>query len=206
MGDPRGSLPARGLLLFLLALSGCGPSKEQQAADAFQKGMKHFVVGEFDKAIQKYTEAIRLNPKCAEAYNQRALCFWFRYNLEQAIADFGNAIRIEPDAAVAYFYRACAYQSMNYKKALADLNRVIELSPKNVLAHQLRASLQMERNPDGAIADLSAVIGLAPEFGPAYAMRATAYRNKRQIDKAKADEKKVIELMKLHGMSGGRRE
>jgi tetratricopeptide (TPR) repeat protein len=194
------------MLLCLLVLSGCGPSKEQQAADAFQKGMKHYVVGEFDKAIENYNDAIRLNPKCVEAFNERALCRWFRYDLEPAIADFGNAIRVEPRAAAAYFHRACAYQSMNYKKALSDLNKAIELSPRNVLAYQLRATLQMERNPDGAIADLNEVIKFAPDYGPAYTMRATAYRHKRQLDKAKADEKKVKELLKGHESRGGPKE
>jgi tetratricopeptide (TPR) repeat protein len=192
--------------VFLLVLSGCGASKEQQAADAFQKGMKHYVIGEFDKAIEDYNEAIRLNPKCVEAYNQRALCRWFRYDLDQTVADFGNVIRIEPRAAVAYFYRACAFQSMNYKKALSDLNQAIELSPRNVLAYQLRATLQMERNPDGAIADLSEVLKFAPDYGPAYAMRATAYRHKRQLDKAKADEKKVKAIVKGHELHGGPKE
>jgi tetratricopeptide (TPR) repeat protein len=196
MGVAQRSRPARAILLLLLALSGCGESDEQQAADAFQKGMKHFVIGDFDKAVECYNETIRLNPKCAEAYNQRALCRWFRCELEQSVGDFANAIRVEPKAAVAYFYRACALQSMNYERALSDLNEAIKLNPKNALAHQMRATLQMEKNPEAAIADLSEVLHLAPDFGPAYAMRATAYRNKRLLDKAKADERKVKEILK----------
>jgi tetratricopeptide (TPR) repeat protein len=206
MGVAQRSRPARAVLLLLLALSGCGESNEQQAADAFQKGMKHFVIGDFDKAIECYNETIRLNPKCVEAFNQRALCRWFRHDLEQAIGDFGNAIRIEPRAAAAYFYRACAFQSMNYDRALSDLNQAIKLSPRNVLAYQMRATLQVEKNPDAAIADLNEVIRLSPDFGPAYAMRATAYRHKRQLEKAKVDEKKSTEIHKNQSLHGGRKE
>ena len=42
------------LLVALLAFSGCGPSKERQAIDAFDRGNVHSGEGEFDKAVAEY--------------------------------------------------------------------------------------------------------------------------------------------------------
>jgi len=55
------------LVFALLVLSGCGPSKEHQAVEAFNRGVDHYERGEFNKAIADFTEAIRLNPKDDEA-------------------------------------------------------------------------------------------------------------------------------------------
>ena len=63
------------LLSGLLVLSGCGPSKEQQEIDAFNLGVDHAEQGEYDKAIADCTEAIRFNPKFAEAYNNRGCAY-----------------------------------------------------------------------------------------------------------------------------------
>ena len=39
------------LLGLLVLLSGCGPSKEEQAIDAYNRGVAHDGIGEHDKAI-----------------------------------------------------------------------------------------------------------------------------------------------------------
>ena len=53
------------LMLALLVLSGCGPSKEQQAVEAFNRGVTRAEKGECEKAIADFTEAIRLNTEDA---------------------------------------------------------------------------------------------------------------------------------------------
>ena len=58
--------------------------------------------GEHDKAIADYTEAIRLNPKYAEAYYNRGVAYEDKGEHDKAIADFTEAIRLDPKYAKAY--------------------------------------------------------------------------------------------------------
>ena len=53
-------------------------------------------LGEHDKAIADYSEAIRVDPKEADAYINRGSVFESKGELDRAIADFSQAIRLDP--------------------------------------------------------------------------------------------------------------
>ena len=52
-------------------------------------------ISRYDKAISDYTEAIRLNPNDALAYNNRGAAYRRRGNLAKAKADFLMANRLK---------------------------------------------------------------------------------------------------------------
>ena len=79
------------LLLLLLALSGCGPSQEEQAIDAYNRGIDYGEKGEYDMAIANFTEAIRLDPKYAEVYYVRGTAYAKNGEEVKAEADFAEA-------------------------------------------------------------------------------------------------------------------
>ena len=80
-------------LLGLLGISGCGPSIEQQAIDALNRGVDYAENGEFDKAIADYTKVIRLNP------SDNVQTVWFPSGAIDPAKNFtvtiGEAYRIE---------------------------------------------------------------------------------------------------------------
>ena len=65
--------------------------------------------GDHDKAIADFTEAIRLNPKLAQAYYNRGMIYRKKGDHDKAIADFTEAIRLNPKDATPYISRGIAY-------------------------------------------------------------------------------------------------
>ena len=52
--------------------------------------------GDMDRAIADLTEAIRLDPKYANAYDNRGLAYRDKGDMDRAIADLTEAIRLDP--------------------------------------------------------------------------------------------------------------
>jgi tetratricopeptide (TPR) repeat protein len=65
---------------------------------------------DFSKAISDYTEAIRLKPDLALAYEFRAIAYLSLKQYSKAISDYTEAIRLQPDNALDYWFRGCDHQ------------------------------------------------------------------------------------------------
>ena len=86
--------------------------------------------GDQDKAIADYTEAIRLDPKYADAYNRRADAYEIDGEYDKAIADFTAAIRLNPKDANLYRSRSGTYGNLGQQeKADADAAEAERLDP-----------------------------------------------------------------------------
>ncbi|MCK5853492.1 tetratricopeptide repeat protein [bacterium] len=62
------------LLLLLLLSAGCGP-QENKSIDLVEQGVKYMESEQYDKALEYYKEAIKLNPESENAYLQMALLY-----------------------------------------------------------------------------------------------------------------------------------
>lgn len=79
---------------------------KRNRSDAFvNRGLLRFGTRDFDPAIADFTEAIRLNPKNARAYQGRGAAWLLKKEIDRAIADFGVAIRLDPKYAESYHSR-----------------------------------------------------------------------------------------------------
>ena len=76
---------------------------------------------EYDKAIDAFTDAIRIDPNNARAYCYRGSAYGCIGNYDDAILDYNDAIRLDPNHADAYSGRgrACRRRG-NLDKAKAD--------------------------------------------------------------------------------------
>jgi hypothetical protein len=87
----------------------------------FDNGNAFYDKKEYDKAINAYTEAIRLDPNYAIAYYNRGLAYSNLGKFDKAISDYSHAIRVDPNFTLAYVNRGAAYSIQgNRAKANAD--------------------------------------------------------------------------------------
>jgi len=145
------------------------------------RGLLFFQRGDDDIAILDFTEAIRLNPSFAIAYNWRGRVHQEMWNHELAIADFDQAIRLNPNFSVAYSNRGIVHlRRWELDLAIADFNQVIRLSPDNSIAYSNRGIAHSRRGEfERAIADHTQAIRLDPDNAIAHHNRgAVQYRDR----------------------------
>ncbi|MDR2152972.1 MAG: tetratricopeptide repeat protein [Helicobacteraceae bacterium] len=98
------------------------------AKEAFDRGVATYEQGNLQEAIKQYTQAIKIDPNSAQAYNNRGIAYGKLGDYGKAIADFTQAIKIDPKYATAYNNRAVAYAFLNdLKNATKDARKACEL-------------------------------------------------------------------------------
>src|SRR5262245_9205275 len=179
------------------------------AIQSYNQGLVALQEGEYAKAITAYTEAIRLDPEYADAYNDRGLAYANRAydnrgityarkgEFAKAVADGSQAIRLNPNEAKFYNNRGSIYVMMQeFGKAIADCTEAIRINPQYAKAYANRGLAYGNNDEyEKAIADFTDAIRLDPEFAGAYDYRAKLYRAVGDEAKALNDEKKASELM-----------
>jgi tetratricopeptide (TPR) repeat protein len=102
--------------------------KGDRLAEAFNnRGVGYRLKGDYDRAIQDYNQAIKLNAKFATAYNNRGVAHDKKGEYDRAILDYDQAIKLKPSAG-GYFNRGNAHLGKShYDHAIDDYNQAIKL-------------------------------------------------------------------------------
>jgi tetratricopeptide (TPR) repeat protein len=114
------------LVLFVSVVNSYGANGK--AENFFEEGKKIGSVKNADEAIDKYTKAIKIDPKFGKAYNNRGIAYMWKKQYDPAIADFNKAIELDPKNGKAYNNRAIVYSYQGEtSKALQDLKKAQSL-------------------------------------------------------------------------------
>jgi tetratricopeptide (TPR) repeat protein len=152
--------------------------------------------GELDRAIEELGETVRLDPKNADAFRERAALALRRSDARRAVADYTQALELEPGMASAHLGRGQAQLKLaRLGEAIADFTEAARLSPwdwqpwyRRGLAHVAR------REPEQAVAAFTEAVRLAPDLAEPYLQRALAYTQLGQLDRAIGDYTEQIRL------------
>lgn len=114
---------------------------QMTAHDWYAKGTASQGNKEYDKAIEAFASANKLDSKHAEYVYQLAYTYSEMGQYDQAVVEISKAIELKPKEAFYYHERAYAYvQKKDGQAALDDANKAIQLGPKNALYYAGRGN------------------------------------------------------------------
>ncbi len=103
----------------------------EKAVKEKQKGNAEFASGNYHRALQLYTRAIKLNPEDGLFYSNRALVFLKLGRFEEAISDCSASIARGPTIK-AYARRAAAFDGLRmHAEAARDHRQSLAFEPRN---------------------------------------------------------------------------
>jgi tetratricopeptide (TPR) repeat protein len=125
-------------------------------------------MGRNDRALLDDSEAIRLDPRMPEYFDNRGLSYAANGDYDRAIADYNEAIRITPQANFLT-NRGDAYnQKRDYDRAIADYDRALQLNPGFALAYNNRGAAHRRKGDlDRAIENYEQALRINPHMDSA---------------------------------------
>jgi tetratricopeptide (TPR) repeat protein len=95
-------------------------------------GNQLFVQGKYNKAQEKYTEAIELGSEDPKLYGNRSAAFYHVECYEKALADAAKALQIDPNWSKGYHRQAMAMTALvNLEGAVEAYEAACALEPEN---------------------------------------------------------------------------
>jgi len=170
--------------------------EKEKAVSFYNNGVSYFNNKDYDNAITQLTEAVRLNPDYARAYEVRARSYFFKEQYNMAVSGFDDTLRLDPNNALVYQFRGTAYiQLGQYDMAVKDYSDSIRLEPDNALSYIIRGEAYYQLGQYGiAVRDFNDAIRLDPNNAAAYADRGAAYAMLGQRSQAIEDLEKSLIL------------
>lgn len=152
---------------------------------------------DYQSAVDDLGQAIKLEPKRADLFVNRA---FLKYKLDDyfgAMADFDYAIDLDPYNVAAHQNRGLLRMEVEEdNKAIDDFSFVIDREPDNVMAIYNRATLyQKIRQYSKAIADYDKVIKKFPDMAALYYARSECKRLMGNTAGGEADYNKSKRLL-----------
>ena len=149
--------------------------------------------------IKYFTKAVELNPDLVEAYEKRAIHYYFQQRYDKAIRDYTKIIELKPEGPEAYLMLGSAHlKKGELEPAINNLSRSIELDPKVAKAFGNRAeAYRLSGMATEAVQDSTTAIALRGDdrtTATAYKTRAKALLELGYEEESDADFNKSVEL------------
>jgi len=175
-------------------------STENLAIMYYNRGIRYQDQVEYDRAIQDYTEAVRLSTNYAKAFHNRGTAYSLKGEYDQAIQDYNEAIRLDSSFADAFNNRGNAYlHKGDYDRAIQDYTEALRLKPGLAEPFNNRGFAYLSKGDyDHVIQDCNEASRLKPDFVQAFRNRGEAYRLKGEYDRAVQDFSEALRLKPNH--------
>ena len=135
------------------------------------------VAGNSNRAVERLTNALQLDPGFAMAQAALGDAYWKKYGrekdptlVERATDAVRRALQMNPDAAPVYYSLGnMQFQTGHYEEAIRTLRRGIALQPDNDDSHRLLGRVLADQGQvDAGVAELNEAIRIRPGFWNQY--------------------------------------
>lgn len=152
--------------------------------------------GGFSEVVQLASEAIRIDPQCAEAYEMRARASAELGDYTAAAADCDAALRLNPELVLAYVTSAQSNVALGrLDEAIRAANAGLERDANSIPCYANRGMARAKQSQlQEALADFSAIIERAPGDARGYWYRAAVYKLLGDREKSQKDADRARQL------------
>jgi cellulose synthase operon protein C len=186
-----------GLVLLEGCLTGChwrDPNVRKQ--QFLSSGTKYFGQGRYREAALEFQNAIKIDPRFAEAHYQLAQCFIKEGLWKGALAELSTTVNLEPQNWQAQIDLGnLELAGHQYQQAEDRASLVLLSKPDDVNAHTLLAlALSGAGDAKNALAEMRKVIALAPDKASSYQDQAAVLLAAKQVAAAEDSYKRAVSL------------
>jgi len=160
------------------------------------EGNKLFDKKNYQDAILKYTEALKLNPNSSAAYYNRGITYQNLKNYSKAIEDYNEAIKFSGSNLDAYNNLGTIYTNLKkYDEAVATFSKIISLKSDYATAYLNRGAVfYYLKNYSQSLKDFNKAIELGLNTYSAYGNRGIVLTKLEEYQKAVKDLNKSVQL------------
>jgi tetratricopeptide (TPR) repeat protein len=118
-------------------------NKRPTAADHLQLGVIFYRSRSFDLAIQQFLLASKKAPHAPNVWNNLAVAYIDKGELDKAMLALGRALKLKPDYVSAHFHLGQLFDKRGEnEEAVECFNRVIELDPYGELGRRAKERIE----------------------------------------------------------------
>ena len=160
------------------------------------KGNEYYHEQQWDKAIEQYQLAIKINPEHLGALHNLGIAYQSKRDFAKAITTFQKIKKLDKLYVPAYISMGLIYaQKGLYKKAQAEYVRAVILEPDNLVAHlNLSAILAKQGFYVKALRAARRGLAIAPASPHLHLLIANVYFIKQKYALAKLEYLKALKL------------
>lgn len=177
-------------LCVLLAVTAiiCGVDSIGAATNTatYRAALKAVVNGQYEKAVELFTEAIRQAPEDYRLYNDRGVAYKRAGDLERAMADYAKSLELKPDFTNALNNRGLVHLLKGeYANAVADFRRALECGGLEEKVHtNLGLALAAKGDHEAALQSFKKALSSGPSDHKVFLFMANSMEKMGSIDKA----------------------
>jgi len=191
-------------LLATALLSGCSRDPTVRRQKYFESGQRYFAESKYAEAVIQYSNAIRIDPRFAQAHYELAQAYLRLGDNNHAYPELTRTVELAPDNYRAHTDLANLLvtarnpdgspQAESLKQAKSHLDLLREKQPNSAETHKAWSNYYAVQNDvSAAIEEMQQAIALDPKRSESYLVLGVLQQSAKLTDQAEESYKKAIE-------------